>query len=69
MRWPKKYKRGTPIRDRVEPRLRELGYDTSTLRLVRFGGGTVFEIALDDRIMGRYTAQNDELVIFDIPGE
>lgn len=65
----KKYKRGTPILDRVKPQLQAKGYDTSTLRLVRFGGGSVYEIVLKDRIIGKYTAQIDELLIFDKIGE
>ena len=68
-RWPKKYKHGTPIRDRVVPQMKALGYDTHTLQLVRFGGGLVYEIVLEGRIIGKYTANIDELVIFDKPGE
>lgn len=59
------YKRGTPIKERVEPKLLALGYDTSTLRVIRFGGGSVYEVVLDDRIVGSYTAQIDELRMVD----
>lgn len=59
------YKRGTSIRERVEPKLLALGYDTSTLQIVRFGGGSFYEIVLEDRIVGSYTARRDELRMFD----
>lgn len=65
----KKYKRGTPIQDRVEPRMKALGYDTSTMQVVRFGGGQVYEIVLGGRIIGKYTSQIDELVIVETPEE
>lgn len=65
----RKYKRGTPIKDRVEPQLQELGYNTSSLRVVRFGGGHIYEIVLDERIVGKYTAQIDELVMHSKPNE
>lgn len=63
------YKRGTPIKDRVEPRMRALGYDTRTLQVVRFGNGQIYEIVLDDRIIGKYTAVIDELFIYQVPEE
>lgn len=64
------YKRGTPIRDRVEPRLQELGYDTSTLRVVRFGiGGATHEIVLNDRIVGEYDHLHDSLRLYSQPEE
>lgn len=69
IRKPEKYKRGTPIRDRVEPRMRARGYDTNTLQVIRFGGGQVYEIVLGGRIIGKYTAKIDELVLFETPGE
>ena len=59
------YKRGTPIKDRVEPKLQALGYDTSTLQIVRFGRGQIYEVVLDDRIVGSYSALGDELRMFD----
>ena len=59
-----KYKRGTSIKDRIEPRMRDQGYDTSTLRVVRFGGGQLYEIVIEDRIVGKYTAQIDEMVLY-----
>lgn len=65
----RKYKRGTPIRDRVEPQLQELGYDTSTLRVVRFGGGCINEIVLNDRIIGEYDHLHDTMRLYSKPGE
>ena len=66
----RKYKKGTPVRDRVEPRLQEMGYNTSSLRVVRFGSkGTTFEIVLDDRIVGEYVTADDKLHLYSLPNE
>ena len=64
------YKRGTPIKDRVEPKLQELAYDTETLRLVRFGtGGGTYEIVINERIIGEYDSLHDRLHIYSKPEE
>lgn len=68
-RAPKKYKRGTPVQDRVEPQLQELGYDTSTLRVVRFGAGFTYEVVLDERIVGEYNVTHDSLHLYSKPEE
>jgi hypothetical protein len=49
----------------VEPQLQALGYDTSALQIVRFGRGQIYEVVLDDRIVGSYSALGDELRMFD----
>lgn len=68
-RTPPKYKRGTPIRDRVGPQIRDLGYDTSSLQVVRFGGGHVYEVVLEERIVGKYDGQYDKLHLYSTPEE
>ena len=65
-----KYKRGTPVRDRVDPQLQERGYNTSTLRLTRLGrGGGTYEIVINDRIIGEYDALHDKLHLCSNPEE
>lgn len=66
----KPYKRGTPMQDRVAPKLAQLGYDISTLRLVRFGrGGGTYELVLNDRIIGEYDGLHDRLYVYSEPTE
>lgn len=65
----RKFKRGTPVKDRVEPRLQALGYDTSTLQVLRFGYGSIYEILLDEHIIGSYNLLTDQLDLPELPKE
>lgn len=63
----KNYKRGTPVKDRVDMQLQAAGCDTSTLRVIRFGRyGSIYEIVLDERCIGFYNHLTDQLDLLEI---
>lgn len=65
----RKYESGTPVKDRVEPQLQALGYDTSTLEVVRFGRSPLTEILIRGRSVGTYHIPQDILRIYNTTKE
>ena len=63
------FKRGTPVKDRIEPQLRALGYDTSTLEIHRFCKGSIYDIFLEGNGVGSYNHLTDTLDVPELPEE